>query len=663
MAHVDTVSLAEETTPRPVVRQTGVAAWAGQLGSPGAEGTWSRRLAHLGGLAAITALIAYLGWRIGFTFPDDTSDRVFAYLLVTFEAFPVIGLAVRTVSLWNIDSPGAPVPVTQAPHGQRVAVLIPTYNEPAEIIAPTIAASCALQPAHETWVLDDGDRNWLAELCAAMGARYVSRPVHEAAKAGNLNHALALMAAEEAAGADAIDIVAVLDCDHVPLPSFLSTTLVWFADPEVALVQAPQAFYNGGAFDDDGLSGEQGLFYTVQMPALFHAGGAPLWCGSTSLLRVSALRQVGGVATETITEDMHTGLKLIRAGWKTVYHHQTLAVGLAPSTPDQYLLQRRRRGLGATQILTTEGILAAKRWMSWRSFRAYLSHTLWWVEGVATLVAFLIPIVVLLSGAHTSTADPATLALAFTAMMAIRLAGLKLLVRRQIQWRTALALRILRVPVGIACLRWLVARRPLEFEVVPKGASHLRRRGQVPRILWGLTVLVSVVLVYAVAGVLHLVPWRADLSSTIAAGVWPLLAAGVLLLGAHRIRAAEYATSRRVAPRTKLATPASVNGVPVELLDISVGGAAIRFPYESELPLAALVQLELPQGPAVRMLMQQAPSRSGEMVVASMRALMYDWKAYRSMALWMFHTPPDAVPFLPAGVPAVAARPGQRARR
>ena len=73
-------------------------------------------------------------------------------------------------------------------------MFIPTYNEPVEVIAPTIAAACDLQPAHETWVLDDGSRPWVEELCATYGARYVSRPTHEHAKAGNMNHAMALMA-------------------------------------------------------------------------------------------------------------------------------------------------------------------------------------------------------------------------------------------------------------------------------------------------------------------------------------------------------------------------------------------------------------------------------------------------------------------------------------
>jgi cellulose synthase (UDP-forming) len=101
-------------------------------------------------------------------------------------------------------------------------------------------------------VLDDGEPPWVAELCAAAGARYVRRSEHTHAKAGNMNHALELMAREIDAGAEPVDVVAVLDRDHVPLPRFLSATLGWFDDPEIALVQAPQTSYNSGAFDDDG---------------------------------------------------------------------------------------------------------------------------------------------------------------------------------------------------------------------------------------------------------------------------------------------------------------------------------------------------------------------------------------------------------------------------
>jgi cellulose synthase (UDP-forming) len=632
---------------------TKYAGWASQLGSPTVESARSRRMAHLGGIAAIGALIAYLTWRIAYTLPVGGWNLAIAWLLVSFEALPLVGLVVKGFTLWSIDSP-APEPVTSAPGGLRVAVLIPTYNEPLEVLAPTVAAACELAPTHETWVLDDGNRDWVAEMCAALGARYVKRPVHDHAKAGNLNHALDLIAAEDAAGTGGIDIIAVLDCDHVPLPTFLTATLGWFADEELALVQGPQSFYNHGAFDDDGITGEQGLFFNVLMPARHHAGAGPFWCGSTSLLRVKALREIGGVATETITEDMHTTLKLIRVGWKTAYHHQTLAVGLAPATPEQYLLQRRRWGMGAMQTLTLERLWAAKQWMSWRNFHEYLNGTLWWLEGIATLVAFIVPTAVMMSGAQTSTAGPAVFAAAFVAMFATRLWGAKRLMRHQIQWPTAFALRIFRVPVGVACLWWLVSRKTLDFEVTPKGASDERTRGRTPRILGGLTAVVVAVIGYAAAGVAGLVPWRTSTSSTVASGVWLGLAAVVLLFGTARIRAAEYSTSRRNAYRVALQAAITVDGVPGELLDISVGGAAVRFPAGS-LPNLGLVDFGLPGTNTIKMTMIRTPLQSSDYEVASLQAVSRDWAAIRTMSLWLFHTPLGAVPALPPGVPAIAS--------
>jgi cellulose synthase (UDP-forming) len=629
-----------------------IAAWASQLQSPRAEASWSFRMAHVGGIVAIAALVAYLSWRIAFTLPVGRWNRTIASLLVAFEALPLAGLVLKVVTLWNIDSL-APDPVSVAPEGMRVAILIPTINEPVEVIAPTIAASCALHPAHETWVLDDGGRPWVAEICKAYGARYVSRPLHDHAKAGNMNNALDLMASEEAAGTGGIDIIAVLDCDHVPLPSFLTATLGWFADPEIALVQGPQTFYNSGAFDDDGFTGEQGLFFNVSLPARHHAGAGPFWCGSTSLLRVQALRDVGGVATETIIEDMHTTLKLMRIGWKTVYHHQTLAVGLAPATPEQYLLQRRRWGMGSMQVLTYERLWAAKRWMSWRNFYEYLSGTLWWLEGIATLIAFVVPAVIMLTGARTSTATPLVFAGAFLTMFSARLWGVKRLMRHQIRWTTAFALRILRVPIGMACMWWLISRRTLQFEVTPKGGSDDRVRGRSPRILWVLAALLTGVIAYATAGTLNWVPWRTSTGSTAAAGVWLILAGGVLLFGTRRIRAAEYATSRRNAYRIGLRTNIAVDGIEGELVDISVGGVAVRF-AAGLLPNAGLVEFSLPGARAIKMSMVRIPQQATGHEVASLQVVNGDWAAYQAMSLWLFHTRPGAVAGLPAGVPAIA---------
>ena len=630
-----------------------LAGWAYLLGEPRAEPRRSRQLAHLGGLVSILALLLYLTWRVLFTMPADGWNLVAAWTLVVFEAVPLLGLLIRIVTLWNIDSRG-PDPVTEARPGLRAAVFIPTYNEPVEVIAPTIAAACDLEPAHETWVLDDGDRPWVAEICEQYGARYICRPTHEHAKAGNMNHALALMVEEERQGAEKIDVIASLDCDHVPLPTFLTDTLGWFDDPELALVQGPQSYYNSGAFDDDGVTGEQGMFFHVLLPARNHEGAGPFWCGSTSLIRADALHEIGGIATDTIVEDMHTTLHLIRRGWKTAYHHQTLAVGLAPATAEQYLLQRRRWGMGSMQVLAHEKLWAAKRWLSWRNFYEYLTGTLWWLEGIATLFVFIIPLVVMFSGAQTSTATPLAFASAFTAMFLTRMWGTKRLFRGHLDWRTAFALRIFRVPIGISCLWWLLTRRTLTFEVTPKAGADERVRGSVPRVLLVLITVVTGALVYAAAGVLGWVPWRTNAVSTIASGAWLAVADVVLILGTRRITDTDYSTSRRNAHRTAVTASVTMDGIDGELVDISVGGVAVRFPAGSA-PTAGQVELQLPEADPVEMsVVRVSPDSNGHDVV-SCRLLADDWEGYRAMSLWLFHTPAGVVGGMPVGVPAVAA--------
>jgi cellulose synthase (UDP-forming) len=616
----------------------------------------SKSLARVGGLAALTGLVGYLTWRLLYTLPVGGVDRSVAWLLLAFEALPLFTVSIRIITLWRIDNGQAPpAPVTET--HLRVAVLIPTYNEPVEVIAPTIAASCALQPAHETWVLDDGDRQWVADLCAAYGARYVRRDDHSHAKAGNLNHALDLMDFEDVAEIGGIDVIAVLDCDHVPLSTFLTATLGWFDDDEIALVQGPQAYYNAGAFDDDGRSGEQGLFFNVLMPARQAAGVGPFWCGSTSLLRVSALREIGGVATETVVEDMHTTLKLIRKGWKTAYHHQTLAVGIAPQTPEQYLVQRRRWGMGAMQVLARERLWAAKAWMSWRNFLEYINGTLWWLEGIATLLAFTVPMALLVSGASTSRANPLVYACAFFAMFSVRMWGMRRLMRKEIHFRTAFALRVLRIPVGVACLWWLVTRRTLSFEVTEKGGANVRMRGRIPRIIWLLAAIVGSTATYAAAGLAGVVPWMTDPGSTASSGVWLLLAAVVLLSGVRRIRAAEYATSRRNAHRVRAIAAVEVDGVEGELVDVSTGGAAVRLP-KGVGARAGIVEFTLPgaeQPIKVRIAPLARQSRGSQWWdYVSLQVQSGDWAAHHALSMWIFHTPDDAIPGLPAGTPAVA---------
>jgi cellulose synthase (UDP-forming) len=304
------------------------------------------------------------------------------------------------------------------------------------------------------------------------------------------------------------------------------------------------------------------------------------------------------------------------------------------------------------QILVHERVWAAKRWMSWRNFHEYLIGTLWWLEGAATLLAFALPVLVMLSGAQTSTAPPALFVAVFAAMFATRLWGAKRLLRGQIRWTTAFALRVFRVPVGLACMWWLVSRKSLQFEVTPKGGADQRHRGRTPAVLYVLAVAITAVLVYSVAGMLGVVPWRTTPGSTVASDVWLLIAAGVLWYGTRRIRSADFATSRRNAYRVTMSSQVIVDDIGGTLVDISVGGLAVRFEH-GQLPPVGLVRVELPgaapiDGNLVRF------GQHDDSDVASIRIAADDCNAYRALSLWMFHTPPEAQTRLPPHVPVIA---------
>jgi cellulose synthase/poly-beta-1,6-N-acetylglucosamine synthase-like glycosyltransferase len=163
------------------------------------------------------------------------------------------------------------------------------------------------------WVLDDGRRRWVRKMAKSLGVGYRTRKDNMHAKSGNINAALPHVQTE---------LVAVFDADHVARADFLTKVLGYFDDPDVALVQTPQSFYNTDSFEHMNWAQrrfcEQDLFYRMLAESR-NRWGAAFWCGTNSVVRVRALHEVGGVATNTVTEDIHTSVRLHRAGWKSVY--------------------------------------------------------------------------------------------------------------------------------------------------------------------------------------------------------------------------------------------------------------------------------------------------------------------------------------------------------
>jgi len=417
---------------------------------------WTRAAMVCAGAAGA----AYLVWRVLWTLNPEA--WTFSFLLWGAEAFGWLSAVLFFFTVWKVEYPSPP----PAPEGLRVDVLVPTKGEPLWVLRRTLLAAQRIRYPHRTVVLDDSGRPEVRELAASLGCLYLSRPTHEHGKAGNLNFGLRHSSS---------DFVAVLDADHVPVPEFLDRILGYFRDPRVAFVQTPQEFYNLESYQHwtEPTTGrswhEQALFFRVIQPGKNHWNAA-FYCGSPAVLRRAALEDVGGFATETVTEDLHTSIRLHARGWKSVYHSEVLAYGLAPSTAQPYRIQRLRWGRGAMQVLRLDNPLW-RRGLTLPQRLTYLASMITWFEGWQKAVLYVAPPAFYLTGQLPVRAVDWVFLLAFAAYhllsnLAFKLAsrgyGMVLLTEHYNMARFATYMR--------ATLNLLTARAV--FHVTPKAGHH-----------------------------------------------------------------------------------------------------------------------------------------------------------------------------------------------
>jgi cellulose synthase (UDP-forming) len=562
------------------------AAEAADAALPARESPRRRAFIRSVAVAALGMSVAYLTWRGLFTL--DAGAAWLSVPLYLLEIHAAFGLFLFTVSMWDIDVRPAITPTIATP--RHVAVLIPTYNEGREILLPTVAAALSMRVQHETWVLDDGDRPEIRRMAEDLGARYLARPTHEHAKAGNLNHALRIIDA---------DLVAVLDADHVAKPDFLVRTLGYFDDPRLALVQTPQDFYNRSSFEhevkdrEDGRFHEQVLFYRVIQPGK-NRWGAAFWCGTGAIVRTAALRDVGGVATDSVTEDIQTTIRLHRRGWKTIYHNEVLALGLAAADAETYQAQRLRWGTGAMQVLRRDHPITGPG-LSLGQRLAYATTLLGWFDAWRSLGYLLLPPAVLFTGIVPIRADAFTFGVFFTATFVAQQAALVLLSRHRHRPTLAIVFEMVRMTPSLRATLGLLTRRRTGFVVTPKGRTgDGRRRARPPRLLVGILGVSVAATLWYVATLLgrtpttYPIPWAVHM-----AFAW-LMVNVVFLCGAlARIRTMRFAPERRASIRFEAGYGGALDAQSAWVRDLSLTGARLLVAAAPGVPAEVTVGIEV----------------------------------------------------------------------
>ena len=232
-------------------------------------------------VATVLAGGNYLLWRWLFSLNFDA--WWIAIPLVLAETYSLLDSLLFGLGAWRLKERDAAPRLTRE---VTVDVLVTTYNEPLDLVMQTARAAKQIRYPHQTWILDDGDREEMRDMADLLGVGYITRgrewaghPHH--AKAGNLNNALMITEGE---------FLLVLDADQVPHPDILHQTLGHFEDPDVALVQTPQHFSNVPAGDP--LGSQAPLFYgPIQQGK--DGWNAAFFCGSNAVLRREALMRLG----------------------------------------------------------------------------------------------------------------------------------------------------------------------------------------------------------------------------------------------------------------------------------------------------------------------------------------------------------------------------------
>jgi cellulose synthase (UDP-forming) len=284
-----------------------------------------------------------------------------------------------------VQEPVQPVRSSTAPLRTVDMLTTACPGEPHAMIIRSLEALVAVRYPHTTYLCDEGDDPMLRAACTHLGVVHVTRQLKTNAKAGNINNAL-----RQATG----ELCVVLDPDHEVTPDFLDQVVSYFDDPNVGYVQVVQAYGNQKESFIALAAAEQTYhFYGPLMMGMNHYNTVQA-IGANCTFRRAALDGIGGHAAG-LTEDMHTGMRLHAAGWKSIYAPVVVSRGLVPATLGAFYMQQLKWARGTFDLLAYV-YPRLFRHFTWRQRLHYFTVPLYFLSGLVALVDIVVPVASLL---------------------------------------------------------------------------------------------------------------------------------------------------------------------------------------------------------------------------------------------------------------------------
>ncbi|MFE1440774.1 glycosyltransferase family 2 protein [Streptomyces sp. NPDC058739] len=367
-------------------------------------------------------------------------------------------------------------------------------SEPWEIARATLEAMLRQDFPHsyDVWLCDEDPTDEILHWCAAQGVGVSCRrdrpdyhratwPRRTRCKEGNLAFFY------DHWGYERYDVVAQLDCDHVPAPTYLREMVRPFADPAIGYVAAPSVCDSnaGVSWSVRGRLHREAVFHgAVQLG--HSAGLAPMCIGSHYTVRTEALRDIGGVGPE-LAEDFSTTFLMNSAGWHGAFAIDAEAHGEGPITFGAMVTQEFQWSRSLAVMLL--GLLPRHLGRMRGALRVRFAFALLYYPLLAltTVAGIALPPVAAVTGLPWMNVNYLSF-LAHYWVLSVCMMLLIVLVRRRgllrpvkapvVSWESVL-FSLSRWPFvawGVAAAVWQRLRpRPVVFKVTPKSADGLER--------------------------------------------------------------------------------------------------------------------------------------------------------------------------------------------
>jgi cellulose synthase/poly-beta-1,6-N-acetylglucosamine synthase-like glycosyltransferase len=273
----------------------------------------------------------------------------------------------------------------------RVAFVVTRApSEPWEMAQSTLSAMLAQDFPfdYDVWLCDEQPTEEIFDWCVSHGAKLSTRsgiqryhretwPRRTRCKEGNLAFFY------DRWGYHYYDVVAQLDCDHKPSPTYLAEMLRPFSDPAIGYVAAPSVCdaNAAGSWSARGRLHKEATFHGPLQ--LGHSDGlAPACIGSHYAVRTRALRDIGGLGPD-LAEDFSTTFLLNAAGWHGAFAIDAEAHGEGPNTFAAMLVQEFQWSRSLTTVLL--GLVPRYlQILPWRLRMRFLYATLFYVLVAST---------------------------------------------------------------------------------------------------------------------------------------------------------------------------------------------------------------------------------------------------------------------------------------